>query len=383
MGLMDKLERGLEKAVKSPFARVFKAEVQPVEIASAMRGAMDDRAAVLGPGRTMTPNVFTVELAPTDFERLSSHGSTLLDELVAAAEDHCDQQRYSTPGPIEVRLDSDDELETGIFRVRPSSKDGRGRSQPGPGQRRAAPERSRRDDWGAGSSGTAAAATATSSQRPQYDEGPEQYVSNSPAVEAHQPPRVPRREDREEASGAEEDPYAAFRPDAEAPGAAAAPAPESAPAPPAPSGARASGVGYFGPDDDADEAPARAERRDEPEHTRAVAPPSTPAPQSRPPRPPKAWLEIDGRQHPLRRAVTTLGRDGGVDVVLDDTGASRRHAEIRFTHDGPRSIISVRDLGSTNGTYVNGDAVTATQQLREGDRLTVGRTHVIFHVEDR
>ena len=37
MGVFDKLERGLERAVKQPFARVFKAEVQPVEIASAMR----------------------------------------------------------------------------------------------------------------------------------------------------------------------------------------------------------------------------------------------------------------------------------------------------------------------------------------------------------
>ena len=65
MGVFDKLERGLERAVKQPFAKVFKAEVQPVEIASAMRKSMDDRAAVLGPGRTMVPNVFTVELAET------------------------------------------------------------------------------------------------------------------------------------------------------------------------------------------------------------------------------------------------------------------------------------------------------------------------------
>ena len=132
MGVFDRLERGLERAVKQPFARVFKAEVQPVEIASAMRGAMDDRAAVLGPGRTMVPNVFTIELAGSDYERLSSYSSALTDELVAAAEDHADAQRYVTPGPFEVRLVSGEDLETGIFRVRPAAKDGRrGRSQGG------------------------------------------------------------------------------------------------------------------------------------------------------------------------------------------------------------------------------------------------------------
>ena len=46
MGLFDKVERGLERAVNSAFAKAFKSEVQPVEIASAIRRAMDDRAAV-------------------------------------------------------------------------------------------------------------------------------------------------------------------------------------------------------------------------------------------------------------------------------------------------------------------------------------------------
>ena len=68
MGLFDRVERRLERAVNGAFARAFKAEVQPVEIASAMRRAMDDRAAVVGHGRTIVPNLFTVELGPTDYE---------------------------------------------------------------------------------------------------------------------------------------------------------------------------------------------------------------------------------------------------------------------------------------------------------------------------
>ena len=125
MGVFDRLERGLERAVKQPFARVFKAEVQPVEIASEIRAAMDARAAVLGPGRTMVPNVFTVQLAESDHERLSSYQDALTDELVAAAEDHADAQRYVAPGPFEVSLTSGADLETGIFRVAASSRDAR------------------------------------------------------------------------------------------------------------------------------------------------------------------------------------------------------------------------------------------------------------------
>ena len=69
MGLFDRVEQRLERAVNGAFARAFKSEVQPVEIASAIRRAMDDRAAVVGHGRTFVPNLYTVELSETDFER--------------------------------------------------------------------------------------------------------------------------------------------------------------------------------------------------------------------------------------------------------------------------------------------------------------------------
>ena len=82
MGLFDRVERRIERAVNGAFARAFKAEVQPVEIAAAMRRAMDDRAAVLGHGRTIVPNLFVVELAPSDYDRLDAYSEELSDELV-------------------------------------------------------------------------------------------------------------------------------------------------------------------------------------------------------------------------------------------------------------------------------------------------------------
>ena len=104
MGLFDRVERRLERAVNGAFARAFKAEVQPVEIAAAMRRAMDDRAAVLGHGRTIVPNLFTVELAPSDYERLDAYSEVLSDELVASAQEHAESQRYQPGGPIAVQL---------------------------------------------------------------------------------------------------------------------------------------------------------------------------------------------------------------------------------------------------------------------------------------
>lgn len=288
MGVFDKLERGLERAVKQPFARVFKAEVQPVEIASAMRKSMDDRAAVLGPGRTMVPNVFTIELAETDYERLDSYSRALTDELVAAAEDHADAQRYVAPGPFEVRLVSGEDLETGIFRVRPAAKDGRS---------------------GRG--------------------GAREYARATPRNEALDERRPT------------EDPDAAYRPAA-----------ERRPTP--------------GP----------GERRPQ---TREFSPDPAPAARSRG-RAPRPALEVEGRTVPLSAAVTVLGRDASADLPVDDPGVSRRHAELRISSDGPHLQVVLRDLGSTNGTYLNGEQV-GSEELRSGDRITIGRTHLTFRLE--
>ncbi|GAB79097.1 FHA domain-containing protein, partial [Austwickia chelonae] len=91
----------------------------------------------------------------------------------------------------------------------------------------------------------------------------------------------------------------------------------------------------------------------------------------------RPWLDMDGHGYPLLSALTVLGRDPHVDITLEDAGISRRHAEIRVTHDGPHFAISVRDLGSTNGTFVNGDRITS-QHVTDGDRITLGRTSLVI-----
>ena len=68
---------------------------------------------------------------------------------------------------------------------------------------------------------------------------------------------------------------------------------------------------------------------------------------------------------------TTLGRDD-CDVVLSDPEVSRRHAL-----EGPDGF-TIEDLGSTNGTWVNGERIERPERLRAGDELRFGNT--VWHV---
>ncbi|MBI5489801.1 MAG: diguanylate cyclase [Deltaproteobacteria bacterium] len=77
---------------------------------------------------------------------------------------------------------------------------------------------------------------------------------------------------------------------------------------------------------------------------------------------------------PLDISEITIGRDPGCDVRLGDDGISRRH--VRVLADGPR--WAVEDVGSTNGTTVNGERLVGRHELQEGDRVLVGHTVLKF-----
>lgn len=98
----------------------------------------------------------------------------------------------------------------------------------------------------------------------------------------------------------------------------------------------------------------------------------------RPPAPTKRAqlrvMEEDGvRAVPVDKELMTIGRLSECDIVVHDSGASRRHAQIR-TADG---VSTVTDLGSTNGTKVNGRDVQSAP-LSDGDRITVGGTLIEY-----
>jgi hypothetical protein len=72
----------------------------------------------------------------------------------------------------------------------------------------------------------------------------------------------------------------------------------------------------------------------------------------------------------------TVGRSRDCDVVLDDAGVSRRHAEIRPAAHG----WTLEDLGSTNGVRVNGETLRGVAALHPGDRVELGSTEIVFEV---
>jgi hypothetical protein len=76
----------------------------------------------------------------------------------------------------------------------------------------------------------------------------------------------------------------------------------------------------------------------------------------------------------LKRSVTVIGRGEGSGLQLPDPGASRRHAELRRDQDQ----VTLVDLGSTNGTLVNGHRVDRVV-LGEGDTILIGQTTLAFH----
>ncbi|MDH6569109.1 hypothetical protein M2160_004130 [Streptomyces sp. SAI-117] len=118
MGVLKKFEQRLEGLVNGTFAKVFKSEVQPVEIAGALQRECDNNATIWNRDRTVVPNDFIVELSTPDFERLSPYSGQLGDELAGMVGDYAKQQRYTFMGPIKVNLEKADDLDTGLYRVR-------------------------------------------------------------------------------------------------------------------------------------------------------------------------------------------------------------------------------------------------------------------------
>ncbi|MCF2526417.1 FhaA domain-containing protein [Yinghuangia soli] len=132
MGVLKKFEQRLEGLVNGAFAKAFKSDVQPVEIASALKRECDSNATIWNRDRTMVPNDFVVELGSHDYERLSPYAQQLGAELSTMVRDYAQQQRYSFIGPVEVHFEQADDLDTGLYRVRSQALAG-SQSQGAPG----------------------------------------------------------------------------------------------------------------------------------------------------------------------------------------------------------------------------------------------------------
>lgn len=270
MGVFDRFERRLERLVEGTFAKVFKDEAQPADIAHALQRETDDRRVIVGPGHLIAPNAFVVELGDHDNERLSPYAEPLGEALAEMVQEHGREQGYSFVGPVQVRLEHDPKLDTGRFQVRSEPAAAVARADGGRTARPAPP--------------TAAMAVPDDQLMPD-DVAP----APSPPARRHRVVVV--------SQGA------------------------------APVGSRGA-------------------------HGEEVS-------------------------VPLTSPVTIIGRSASADLHLDDPGVSRRHAELQVTGD----VVRLVDVGSTNGTTVNGEQVGATT-LHEGDRIQVGGTVLVYRSDD-
>lgn len=84
----------------------------------------------------------------------------------------------------------------------------------------------------------------------------------------------------------------------------------------------------------------------------------------------------DGRSYPLNIGSTVIGRGDQATLRLPDVGISRRHA--RLDYDGTQVVLT--DLGSTNGTMVNGQRISAVA-LNPGDMIQIGTTTLTFRAD--
>lgn len=279
MSLAQRFERRLEGLVGGAFARVFKGQVEPVEIGSALQREASDRKNVMGNGQVMCPNRYRVTLSPSDHERLTPWEAQLTAALAELVQEHLDENRWTTIGDIEVYLARDEELHTGVFGVA------------------------------------------------------SRMESNAP----------PRRRPQDSLSLPV------------MPGVAPGDYPRQAPS-----------------------APQRPEPRYEPppQPQRPQQPQQPPYQQPQPQRRPSAALVVDStrQRYELRHGSNVIGRGSDSDLQLLDQGVSRRHVDVQF--DGQRATIY--DLGSTNGTTVNGHEV-GSHMLRHGDVVRLGHTRMVFN----
>lgn len=125
VGILDKFERGLERAFNGAFAKTFRAGLQPVEIVSALKREMDTKASIISRQRILVPNRFHVVVSQTDYDRLVTMGDSLKSSLMHEVENHAAAHHYQFPGGLSIKLLQDDALSMGQLSIDSRSVEGR------------------------------------------------------------------------------------------------------------------------------------------------------------------------------------------------------------------------------------------------------------------
>lgn len=92
----------------------------------------------------------------------------------------------------------------------------------------------------------------------------------------------------------------------------------------------------------------------------------------------RCWLVWNDRTLVIEGAKVVVGRDPKCDLWIDAPGVSRRHAAIRVTAAGPSLAAAIEDLGSTNGTFVEGRRLKRPAALADGQTIGLGEATLTF-----
>ena len=112
MGLLDNVEKRLDRIVNGSFSKAFKAQIEPVEIAAALQHEIDMRAKNQD-GRVIAPNRFAIGLSEEDYNRMAGYFAGLQVELAKVITDHCVKQRYAAVDQPELWFTLNADLRVG------------------------------------------------------------------------------------------------------------------------------------------------------------------------------------------------------------------------------------------------------------------------------
>ena len=117
MGIFARFAKKVEGAVSGAFARAFKGDVQPVEIAARLQRELDAEAKLMSRNKRLVPNEFRVRLSQHDHDKLAPYATTLNAELATELRNHAREMGYVFNGPVKVVFELDSSLPTGRFTV--------------------------------------------------------------------------------------------------------------------------------------------------------------------------------------------------------------------------------------------------------------------------
>src|SRR3954454_634188 len=116
MSVLRSIESKLESLFEGVFGRAFRTNVQPVELARKLVKEMDEHRNV-SVSRVYVPNEYTIYLSAPDREQFSSYESQLKDELGDYLSEHARRENYVLLSPPKVELETDEDLDVGVFGI--------------------------------------------------------------------------------------------------------------------------------------------------------------------------------------------------------------------------------------------------------------------------